>query len=103
MRDRGYTNPKHWSAEGWGWKTFRNVKWPTFWIPDGPQGLHRWEGRPGGSMGAGNNSGFLKSGFLAGPHLLLRGGIPNHPDVSARPGCAFPRFLLSFILSYMYN
>ena len=48
MRDRGYTNPKHWSAEGWGWKTFRNVKWPTFWIPDGPQGLHRWEGRPWG-------------------------------------------------------
>ena len=51
MRDRGYTNPKHWSAEGWGWKTFRNVKWPTFWIPDGPQGLHRWEGGRGGQWG----------------------------------------------------
>jgi hypothetical protein len=37
----GYANPKYWSAEGWGWKTFRNVKWPTFWMPDGPQGLHR--------------------------------------------------------------
>ena len=42
VRGRGYSNPKYWSAEGWGWKTFRNVKWPTFWIPDGPQGLHRW-------------------------------------------------------------
>ncbi|PNG62163.1 Iron(II)-dependent oxidoreductase EgtB, partial [Tetrabaena socialis] len=36
----GYSNPKFWSTEGWGWKTFRNVKWPTFWMPDGPQGLH---------------------------------------------------------------
>lgn len=33
----GYANIKYWSTEGWGWKTFRNVKWPTFWIPDGPQ------------------------------------------------------------------
>ncbi|KAG2489957.1 hypothetical protein HYH03_011587 [Edaphochlamys debaryana] len=39
----GYANPKYWSAEGWGWKTFRNVKWPTFWMPDGPQGLHRYK------------------------------------------------------------
>jgi formylglycine-generating enzyme required for sulfatase activity len=37
----GYIQPKYWSADGWGWKTFRNVKWPTFWVPDGPQGLHR--------------------------------------------------------------
>ena len=37
----GYSNPKYWSTEGWGWKTFRNVKWPTFWVVDGPQGLHR--------------------------------------------------------------
>lgn len=39
----GYSNTKYWSQEGWGWKTFRNVKWPTFWIPDGPQGLHRYK------------------------------------------------------------
>lgn len=43
VRDRGYSTPKYWSAEGWGWKTFRNVKWPTFWIVDGPQGLHRYK------------------------------------------------------------
>ncbi len=41
VRAGGYSNCKFWSSEGWGWKTFRNVKWPTFWIPDGPQGLHR--------------------------------------------------------------
>lgn len=39
----GYSNNKFWSSEGWGWKTFRNVKWPTFWILDGPQGLHRYK------------------------------------------------------------
>ncbi len=41
VRARGYATHKYWSTEGWGWKTFRNVKWPTFWIPDGPQGLHK--------------------------------------------------------------
>ncbi|GFR49285.1 hypothetical protein Agub_g11294 [Astrephomene gubernaculifera] len=39
----GYMAPKYWSAEGWAWKTFRNVKWPTFWMPDGPQGLHKYK------------------------------------------------------------
>ncbi|GAX79951.1 hypothetical protein CEUSTIGMA_g7390.t1 [Chlamydomonas eustigma] len=43
VRARGYSTPKYWSTEGWGWRTFRNVKWPTFWIPDGPQGLHRYK------------------------------------------------------------
>ncbi len=37
----GYSNARFWSVEGWGWRTFRNVKWPTFWIPNGPQGLHK--------------------------------------------------------------
>uniref|UniRef100_A0A7R9VIT3 Sulfatase-modifying factor enzyme domain-containing protein n=1 Tax=Chlamydomonas euryale TaxID=1486919 RepID=A0A7R9VIT3_9CHLO len=43
VRAGGYANIKYWSTEGWGWKTFRNVKWPTFWIPDGPQGLHKYK------------------------------------------------------------
>lgn len=46
VKSGGYSTPKYWSTEGWGWKTFRNVKWPTFWIPDGPQGLHRWVQMP---------------------------------------------------------
>jgi formylglycine-generating enzyme required for sulfatase activity len=29
----GYNQPTYWSKEGWGWRTFRNVKWPTFWVP----------------------------------------------------------------------
>lgn len=38
----GYSEPRYWSAEGWQWRTFRNAKWPTFWMPEGPAGLHRY-------------------------------------------------------------
>ena len=38
----GYLNPKYWSADGWAWRTFRNVKWPTFWRQVGPAGLHEY-------------------------------------------------------------
>ena len=38
----GYREPCYWSATGWDWRTFRNIKWPTFWVPDGPAGLHRY-------------------------------------------------------------
>lgn len=36
----GYREEKYWSREGWGWRCFRNVKWPTFWVQDGPAGSH---------------------------------------------------------------
>lgn len=39
----GYREQKYWSEIGWSWRTFRNVKWPTFWVPDGPAGLHRYK------------------------------------------------------------
>ncbi len=39
----GYNQPSYWSKEGWGWRTFRNVKWPTFWVPNGPAGLHQYK------------------------------------------------------------
>lgn len=42
VKASGYSQCKYWSQEGWGWRTFRNVKWPTFWIPNGPQGLHKY-------------------------------------------------------------
>ncbi|MGB5063589.1 MAG: 5-histidylcysteine sulfoxide synthase, partial [Candidatus Competibacter sp.] len=38
----GYNEPRYWSETGWQWRAFRNVKWPTFWTPDGPAGLHRY-------------------------------------------------------------
>jgi len=38
----GYREPRHWSETGWSWRSFRNTKWPTFWVPDGPAGLHRY-------------------------------------------------------------
>lgn len=43
VRAGGYHRPQFWSKDGWGWRTFRNVKWPTFWIPDGPAGLHQYK------------------------------------------------------------
>jgi len=42
VRSGGYENRKYWSEDGWGWRTFRNVKWPTFWVQDGPAGSHRY-------------------------------------------------------------
>jgi hypothetical protein len=40
VRDGGYRDPRWWSEDGWRWRTFRNAKWPSFWVPQGPQGLH---------------------------------------------------------------
>jgi 5-histidylcysteine sulfoxide synthase/putative 4-mercaptohistidine N1-methyltranferase len=42
VRAGGYRDREFWSAEGWQWRRFRNVKWPTFWVPDGPANLHRY-------------------------------------------------------------
>ena len=29
----GYTEERYWSTAGWGWKQFRKVSHPTFWVP----------------------------------------------------------------------
>ena len=36
----GYLEREYWSKEGWAWRTFRNTKHPTFWVPSGPDGMH---------------------------------------------------------------
>lgn len=38
----GYEQQRYWSESGWAWRQFRNVKWPTFWVQDGPAGSHRF-------------------------------------------------------------
>ena len=43
VADGGYRDPRWWSEAGWGWRAFRNVKWPAFWVPDGPAGSHRFK------------------------------------------------------------
>jgi formylglycine-generating enzyme required for sulfatase activity len=35
VRGGGYSTKRWWSEEGWSWRTFRNVKWPTFWVLGG--------------------------------------------------------------------
>ncbi|KNC48252.1 generic methyltransferase [Thecamonas trahens ATCC 50062] len=42
VRSNGYLEQKYWSPDGWAWRTFRNAKWPTFWRPFGPAGLHEY-------------------------------------------------------------
>ncbi len=39
----GYREPRYWSETGWAWRSFRNLKGPTFWVLDGPAGLHRYK------------------------------------------------------------
>jgi 5-histidylcysteine sulfoxide synthase/putative 4-mercaptohistidine N1-methyltranferase len=43
VKSGGYEQRKYWSESGWGWRQFRNVKWPTFWVQDGPAGSHRYK------------------------------------------------------------
>jgi 5-histidylcysteine sulfoxide synthase len=38
----GYSNRSFWSTAGWEWRAFRNAKWPFYWQPTGPQGLHQY-------------------------------------------------------------
>eukprot|EP00730_Choanoeca_flexa_P002784 TRINITY_DN11172_c0_g1_i1.p1 TRINITY_DN11172_c0_g1~~TRINITY_DN11172_c0_g1_i1.p1 ORF type:complete len:843 (+),score=227.20 TRINITY_DN11172_c0_g1_i1:155-2683(+) len=42
VKSGGYLDESHWEADGWKWRCFRNVKWPTFWVPSGPSGLHQY-------------------------------------------------------------
>lgn len=37
-----YLQEKYWSEQGWAWRRFRNTRWPTFWVPDGPVGSHQY-------------------------------------------------------------
>jgi len=39
----GYRTPRYWSADGWAWRSFRNAKWPAFWLPAGPRGLSEFD------------------------------------------------------------
>lgn len=39
----GYRDPSLWSEDGWGWVCFRNIRKPTFWVWDGPQGLNKFK------------------------------------------------------------
>ncbi len=43
VKDGGYANEAFWTREGWAWRRFRNIKWPTFWVQNGPAGLHDYK------------------------------------------------------------
>lgn len=39
----GYLDDRFWSEDGLAWRRFRNTRWPTFWVQDGPVGSHRFK------------------------------------------------------------
>jgi 5-histidylcysteine sulfoxide synthase/putative 4-mercaptohistidine N1-methyltranferase len=41
--DGGYRDPTLWTDDGWGWCCYRNVRKPTFWVNDGPNGLNQFK------------------------------------------------------------
>jgi formylglycine-generating enzyme required for sulfatase activity len=42
MMDGGYARNEFWTAAGWEWRAFRNVKMPTHFVRNGPQGSHEY-------------------------------------------------------------
>lgn len=36
VRAGGYLDSTLWTEAGWQWRNFRNVLFPTFWVPNGP-------------------------------------------------------------------
>lgn len=38
VKDGGYRETRYWTQEGLKWRSFRNAKWPSFWVPAGPAG-----------------------------------------------------------------
>lgn len=38
----GYLDDRFWSEQGLAWRRFRNTRWPSFWVQDGPVGSHRY-------------------------------------------------------------
>ncbi len=42
VSDGGYHDPDYWTETGWRWRSFRNIKWPSFWVPDGPAGTNQY-------------------------------------------------------------
>lgn len=43
VSEGGYHQQEFWTEEGWQWRSFRNVKWPSFWVPDGPAGTNQFK------------------------------------------------------------
>lgn len=39
VQDNGYSRRECWSELGWKWKSYRNSKFPSFWVKNGPTGL----------------------------------------------------------------
>ncbi|MBX9725523.1 MAG: SUMF1/EgtB/PvdO family nonheme iron enzyme, partial [Candidatus Obscuribacterales bacterium] len=43
VSDGGYEKPEYWTETGWRWRSFRNVKHPTFWVPVSNSEVHQYK------------------------------------------------------------
>ena len=43
VKEGGYRKKEYWCEDGWNWRTHRNMKWPFFWTPAGPEGSHEYK------------------------------------------------------------
>jgi 5-histidylcysteine sulfoxide synthase len=43
VENGGYSNHEYWSSTGWKWRSYKNAKWPQFWVLDGPQGMNKFK------------------------------------------------------------
>ncbi|GBG32459.1 Sulfatase-modifying factor 1 [Hondaea fermentalgiana] len=43
VKSGGYRERRFWTEDGWGWRAFRNMKWPFFWEQAGPAGKHEYK------------------------------------------------------------
>jgi len=43
VAEGGYLDKRFWSEDGWKWRSFRNVKAPSFWYPNGPAGSNQFK------------------------------------------------------------
>lgn len=43
VTEGGYSRPEFWTETGWKWRSYRDIKHPTFWIPTGEAGSHEYD------------------------------------------------------------
>ncbi|GAB1258419.1 5-histidylcysteine sulfoxide synthase [Aurantivibrio plasticivorans] len=41
VEDGGYQNQAYWTEEGWGWATYTQAQYPSFWVPEGDSYVYR--------------------------------------------------------------
>lgn len=43
VTEGGYSRAEYWTETGWNWRSFRDIKHPTFWVATGEAGSHEYD------------------------------------------------------------